>query len=193
MAANRFQVSAAGDSILPRDRFVNTLYFEDIGTSDQDGLCLDLAHIFDSFWYSPGNREIVVKSYEVGPPPNFPIGEAILNPGLAPISGCPREVSLCLSFYAGQNVPRKRGRIYLSIAAASIVPGVRPSGTVTAKALALGDKFAALGGADVSWNVHSHTTGEDHEVSNVWVDDEWDTVRSRGLRATTRVIDSTGS
>jgi hypothetical protein len=36
------------------------------------------------------------------------------------------------------------------------------------------------------WVVYSRKTGGDAQVTNVWVDDEWDTVRSRGLRGTVR-------
>jgi hypothetical protein len=193
MAAKRFQVAIAADTAFPRDRFVNTLYFEDIGTSDQDGLCNDLAHIFDSFWYSEGTREIWVKSYEVGPPPNFPIGEAKLNAGLNPPSSVPREVALCLSFHGGNNLPRQRGRIYLSAAGAVTAVSTRPANSLMQKAVDLGQHFADLGGADVSWNVHSQTTGEDIEVTTCFADDEWDTVRSRGLDPSYRITGTPGS
>jgi hypothetical protein len=34
--------------------------------------------------------------------------------------------------------------------------------------------------------VYSPTTGQTKKVEHWWVDDEWDTQRRRGLRATTR-------
>jgi hypothetical protein len=52
--------------------------------------------------------------------------------------------------------------------------------------MAVGDALGALGGVDVDWSVHSPTAGTTEKVEHYWCDDEWDTVRSRGLRATTR-------
>lgn len=193
MAADRFQVTAQMDSLLPEDAIVNTLYFEDIGTSDADGLCADLAQIFDTRVYTRGDTQITVKSYDVGAPPNFPKGEAVLNEGMVVDSATPREVALCLSFYSERNLPRQRGRIYIAIAGAVTSVGKRPAQGDLDRLKALAQDLANLGGADVSWNVHSQTTGQDHEVTHAWVDDEWDTMRSRGLKRTDRQTVATGS
>jgi hypothetical protein len=40
--------------------------------------------------------------------------------------------------------------------------------------------------AQTNWIVYSKVAGAGYGVSDYWVDDEWDTQRSRGLRATTR-------
>lgn len=193
MAADRYQVIMGADSPLARDVFVNTLYFEDIGTSDLDGTAHDLAQIYQDFWFN-SPREIRVKVYDVGVGPSGPPkGEAVINLGTTPASVIPREVAICLSFYAAPSTPRRRGRVYLPMPGSGLTLGVRPSTTVLEKATTLAGKFAALGGADVSWNVHSQTTGEDNEVTHAWCDDEWDTVRSRGLRPTTRSLVATGS
>lgn len=189
------QVSALMDSALARDRIVNVLHFEDQGTADWDGNCQDMAEIFRDHWYDNGAREIEVTAYDAeGPPPHFPKGHAVVNPGVVgAATGHPREVALCLSFYSERNLPRQRGRIYLTLNGTTHNPALRPNPTIMQKALDLGGFFAALGGVDVSWNIWSPTDHVGREVTNAWVDDEWDTVRSRGLRATTRLLAATGS
>jgi hypothetical protein len=184
------------DTAFARDKIVNVLHFEDVGiTNDWDGNCEALAHIYQDHWLDNGAREINVRAYDAeGAPPHFPKGEFTLNPGtVGPASSCPREVALCLSYYATRNLPRQRGRIYLPIAGTSHNPALRPNPTIMNKALAMGQFFADLGGADVSWNVWSTVDTQGREVTNTWVDDEWDTQRSRGLRATTRVQATPGS
>jgi hypothetical protein len=52
-------------------------------------------------------------------------------------------------------------------------------------------ELANLGGVDVQWCVYSPTTPGDmsdkfKQVTRGWIDNEWDTQRSRGLRATLR-------
>lgn len=186
----KFQVAQAADSVLARDYIVNTLHFNVArpfgGKADGDQLCLDLANIFQTTW-SASQREHRVRAYEVSPGPDGPpVGEAVINLGLAPASVIPREVALCLSYFAGVNTPRTRGRIFLNASIGLNGAGVRPNATALARALALVPKFAALGGVDVNWVVHSPTAQANPGVTNAWCDDEWDTVRSRGLRSTMR-------
>jgi hypothetical protein len=104
----------------------------------------------------------------------------------------PQEVALCLSFYAGRNLPRRRGRLYLGPFFAGEMAG-RPSLTQQNRLLDLASDLANLGGADVSWRVYSPTDGGNYPVSNAWVDNAWDTQRSRGLAPTGRVLRATGS
>jgi len=139
--------------------------------------------------YAGGNKPTTVKMYDAqAPAPNFPIASASGGPATAPGSGVPREVALCLSYYSAQNVKRRRGRLY--------VPGeivnlnavtVRPTNQQMTKCGALAQLLADAGGADVDWCVYSRLNDAAYSVSNWWVDDEWDTVRSRGLRSTTRL------
>ena len=194
MPLYRMQVAAAADTAFPRDRLVNTLHFDDAGvTSDPESLCQDLLDVFQAGWYSPsGAREIRVSAYEVGDP-GPPVATVVENEGTAPVSATVREVALCLSYYAGENRPRRRGRIYLPVLAQGAENGARPREGLLTAALALGDAFAGLGGADVDWVLYSPTESAHFDVTNTWVDDEWDTIRSRGLRPTTRVSGTPGS
>jgi hypothetical protein len=183
----RFQVAAQMDSTLPRDSLVNTLYFNDQGfTEDADGLCADLNAIFRSIWYL-NPTQIVTTAYPVGAPPQYPVGRAETDVGSSPASSCPREVALCLSFYAERNLPRQRGRIYLPICGSTVSPSTaRPNNDLMTRVLSLSDAFSDLGGIDVDWQVYSPTDGQGRNITNAWVDNEWDTIRSRGLRGSTR-------
>lgn len=181
-------VSSCADTILARDRTVNTFHLnkEGLGTGDADALAADAIGVFQQ-WY--GNaREIRCDVYEArGPAPHFPVGSAIVNEGVAPQSASAREVAVCLSYYGERNLPRTRGRMYLGVGSA----GLNSNGpfiptSFRGFALDLADGIAGLGGLDVDWQVYSPTSDAAENVQHAWVDDEWDTIRSRGLRATTR-------
>lgn len=189
----RFQVAAQMDTTLPRDALVNTLHF-DVATVlvDADALCEDLAEVFATGWYA-NPTQIVVNAYEIGPPPNFPVGHAEMNMGLSPESSCSREVAICLSYYAERNLPRQRGRIFLPLCGTSYSDSApRPPEAQMQQALDLAGGFADLGGVDVDWQVYSPTDGQGRNVTNAWVDDEWDTIRSRGLRGSMRLMETVG-
>lgn len=183
------QVAIAADSVLARDRIVNTLYFNAALGMDTDGadtLCADLATIYHTNWLQGVAHEINVRAYEVKTGPDGPpIGSHTKNLGIAPPAGRPREVALCLSYFATHNRPRSRGRIYLPPLGHTMAG--RPTDAALQAAIALVPKFAALGGADINWVVHSRVSNTNPGVTNAWVDDEWDTQRSRGLRSTKRL------
>jgi hypothetical protein len=192
MPLYKFQVSVAADSTAPRDRIVNTFHLNreailNPGPLGGDALATDCCNMFRDAWYGP-TREITTKIYNVGSPPNYPVGQKTINMGLAPASAGPREVSLCLSYYGARNLPRTRGRLYLPIYASihGTAFGVRPVGSVRTSALGVATGIAALGGIDMDWQVYSPTTGDHENVQVAYVDDEWDTQRRRGLRPTTR-------
>jgi hypothetical protein len=189
----RMQVEFGADSALPKDSLVITPHFNDTGAgTDPDGLAQDLADGLTAV--SDAARQIKVTAYDAqGTPPVFPQAQAIANAGSFPPSQVPREIALCFSFYSEQNRPRYRGRLYLPwVLKGGQSPGLRPSMT-TANTLGstLASLFSGLGGADVDWVVYSRVDDEARKVSNWWIDDEWDTVRSRGLRPTTRATGST--
>jgi len=182
----KLQTQIWSDSTLPRDSFVITPHFNDQGVgSDPQQLCEDLAAVIDTWVGLP--HQITVKAYDAqGTVPVFPAGEATINTGASSASATPREVALCLSFYGGRNLPRQRGRLYLP--APYLGPtAARPTLAQMNKVGTLAAGFADLGGVDVDWCVFSRTTDTAHAITNWWVDDEWDTVRSRGLRTVTRV------
>jgi hypothetical protein len=184
----RLQTAVWYDSTLPRDASIITPHFNDtLPGSDPQGLCDDLADALADF--VEGTPQIVIKAYDAqGTPPVFPQGTAERNVGLAPASGGPREVALCLSFRGDQNVATKRGRLYIpySWLSPSAPAGVRPSSLIRDSVALLVPIFTGLGGTDVDWGVYSRKNDSFASAKHWWVDDEWDTIRSRGLRATTR-------
>lgn len=190
----KLQVEWAGDSILPRDVFCITPHFNDSGvTSDPDGLCEALATALAA---KSGitTRQLRIRAYDAqGTPPVYPAGEAIRNVGSSPASTLPREVAVCLSFYSTRNIPTQRGRLFIphELCKGSVSTGVRPASSQRAEVMAFGPIFANLGGPDVDWVVYSRKLDTAFPVTNYWVDDEWDTMRSRGLRATTRDLATT--
>lgn len=193
MPIYRMQCQIAADTTLPRDYCVITPHFEDTGLgSDPQGLCEDLAAGLSAAWPS---REIRVTSYDAqGTPPVFPNGTAVENEGDSPAASAPRELAVCLSFYADRNLPRQRGRLYIPhflYNSTYSATGRPSSGERTAIADDLVELFADLGGVDVDWVVYSRTDDEARKVSNWWIDDEWDVQRSRGLRATERTSGTT--
>ena len=189
----KLQTAFTMDSALPRDVLVITPHFNDAGVgTDPQGLCDDLAAALSAWWTVTG--QITVTAYDAqGTPPVYPQGSATVNPGGAPPSAVPREIAVCLSFYSVRNIPRQRGRLYIPFcvpnsAGVGGTGGVRPNASLQAKVGALAPIFADLGGVDVDWSVYSRTDDVARPVTNWWVDDEWDTVRSRGLRSTDRIV-----
>lgn len=177
---------------LARDAAVNTVWFNDTGTgTDPQNIADDVRDLYVS---NLGQASpIEVKVYDHADAKPRPVkGRAVANIG-AGGGGAqePREVALCLSFYADRNIPRHRGRIYLPAYLMTAVDmGQRPSNAAMDAVLAFATKsnnsFPDVGGVDVTWCVFSRKDGVARKVTAGWVDDEWDTVRSRGLRATKR-------
>jgi len=189
------QISQWMDSILPRDAMVMSPHFENTGgiftDNDWGGFAGALADAVVGYSNPGENKQTVVTIYPAtGTPPLFPLAQARRNEGLAPAAGQPREVALCLSYYSGQNRPRRRGRLYLPVVATGLggAMALRPTAANRAKVLSFGSLLADAGGADIDWVVWSRMDQVARPVSNSWVDDEWDTVRSRGLRPTTRTL-----
>jgi len=193
MALALFQVAVGADTGLPRDRIVNTLSFN-VGLGldptagvDWQDLCHDLADVYKNHWHtSPIETTVTAYNHE-GSAPHYPLGTWTNDVGNHQPSASPREVALCLSFYADHNTPRHRGRIYLCPATAHATQlGTIPTETLMQKALDMATEFKNLGGANVDWQVWSKTDNTGRNVQEAYVDNEWDTVRSRGFRATTR-------
>lgn len=190
----RLNVETYGDSVLPRDAMTITPHFNDGGVgSDPQGLCDDLADAMVTYWSTA--RQVEVTAYDAqGTPPVVPQGYAIRNAGVAPASLWPREVAVCLSFFSEFNRPRLRGRLYVPVApmpGQAAYHGGRPGTDCRQKVGDLAPILQDLGGLDVDWCVYSRVDDEARAVTDWWVDDEWDTIRSRGLRATTRLTGTT--
>jgi hypothetical protein len=144
----------------------------------------------------------VVKLYNMAEPEPGRLPYHVTPFTFTPVnSHFPAEVALCLSFRAspevGANPRRRRGRIFLGPMAANsadilshdLRPKAATRGTIGAAALVMG--LGVSGAARHA--IYSPTTDvtaslEDsfHDVEDYWIDDSFDTVRSRGARPTTR-------
>lgn len=171
------------DSALPRDVIQMTPHYN--GTDPQALANALKANLIANA--NVGTKPFKVTIYDAKkPPPSYPLATAEQT-GTAPGSTTARELALVLSYYAQFNRPTLRGRIYLPLLllGGGTVP-VRPSGSLITAALGWKSVFGAGLPPSTFWCVYSRKTGGDAQVTNVWVDDEWDIVRSRGLRGTTR-------
>ena len=180
------ELSTAATAI---DYVVNTFYLdtdEPPGTGDPQQLCVDAAALFAGYRSIPEGYDVIrVRAYDMSDAiPRLPRGEATGAPIDSGVGG-PREVALCLSYYAEVNQPRRRGRMYIGPwhQAAMLE---RPNATNRGYLATLAEGISGLGGINVQWVQFSPTTGEFHNVTDYWIDDEWDTMRSRGLEGTTR-------
>jgi hypothetical protein len=187
MTLMKIQVNRSADSPFPRHRLVNTLHFEsDVDPVAQEALLNAVLDAYIATWSTLQSREWIARSYEVGPPPQYPVAEVVRNEGFAPVSGVPREIALCLSFFSERNVPRQRGRLYLPLLENSNALAVRPSPTQMADAMALGQALFDISAAGATWGIYSQSDDVWRPVTHIWVDNEWDTMRSRGLDADAR-------
>jgi len=136
----------------------------------------------------------LIKFYEVGgAAPNYPKFERNFNLATSPGGlDMPGEVALCVSYYAAQATTvlraRRRGRIYISGWSEAANTDGRPiAGACTQLRDAFSDyveAFNAIGGLEACvWSRANNTT---YAIDTVWVDNEWDTLRSRGGKSTVR-------
>lgn len=195
----RAQVACAVGTTLPRDTMQVTPCFRHQAilpteSPDWQNLADDLLEIFTGWAVGAATRQWVVKLYQIGlPKPNRPKAIAMANVGLSAEAGSFREMAVCLSFTAGNNLPQNRGRLYLPrIWLNSGAPGVRPLPAELDRVELLPPLLAGLGGVDVDWGVWSPTQAAFSRAERWWVDDEYDVQRKRGLRPTTRREGTTG-
>jgi hypothetical protein len=199
----RVMVSLQDKSGLAKDQYVNTLYYEPVlGNPD---LNVDVTVKVKAFYYaiaqyfSPciATDGHTIKLYAVGAPldtPPFYTTEF----AIPPTSGAPlpNEVASCLSFkgafHAGWNKQSTRGRIYLgplnttstaSIANESGIPG---QGFVDAVMAAGALMYGGMKTASGPWVIYSKLHLASTPITELSMNNEWDTQRSRGKVATVR-------
>lgn len=174
-----------------KDWMSNTLYFseDNVGTEpDYAALATDVLAVYQAFPGTSGSR-IEVRAYNLAdatPRPEKAFVSAQKS-GARPTG--PPQIALCLSYYADRNLPRQRGRVYLGPFSTS---APRPDAVQMQNVLTMATGFADVGGANVDWSVYSPTTaasGGDGTMSitDAWVDDSWDVIRSRKLDPTGRI------
>jgi hypothetical protein len=183
MATYKATLSFPLDSMLPRDRVQITPHFAgDNPTALGNAL---KTNIQAQPGYTTG-APFTVKIYDATKAaPNPPLYETEVA-GTPPITTKPREIALCLSYYSTWNRPRYRGRLFLPAHFVSGAITLRPSAQQLTDAMSWANVLITGMPPGHNWVLYSPTRHAMDGVTNYWVDDEWDVVRSRGLRGTTR-------
>lgn len=195
MAQYRVQIYQRATGGIPRDDIVNSFYLDtDLdGIFDADEGATGLLHDAVALWTSPdlplSNQAswISGKAYNLADPePREPVAEVswLASSAQRPASG-PRDVALCLSYFADRNLPRNRGRMYIGPLPSQNLT-MRPDSTLRGALANLAEGISGLGGPNVQWVQRSTVLNRFANVTDYWIDDEWDTQRRRGLRASTR-------
>lgn len=185
-------------SDLPIDHVTNTLHFDTdspftwldqaLEGLNETQLAIDLRNVFRDRWFHTNGMGVEVKMYDLQDPIPRPVrGHANWAALTGQNSGAPapREVACCLSFRGATNTKRTRGRIFVGPYTAAQT-NERPSEGVTGNLMTLAQGIANLGGIDIDWCVRSSFGNAMHPVKFCWADNEWDTIRSRGLKPTSR-------
>lgn len=185
MPVYRASIGFSFDSALPRDwEYINPCFT----SSDATALANQLKTNLIANTSVGANTPFVVKIYDAHKaPPSYPVATASQG-GTFRASTRPRELALCLSFYAGLNRPRFRGRVFIP---GSLIAGgtaARPTTVQQQEALDWSNTFMNNLAPNHMWTVYSKRDGQGYVVSNAWVDDEWDIQRRRGLRGTSRLL-----
>ncbi len=184
MPIYRVQMAFPFDSALPKDLVTINPHFN---APDPSALLAALKANLIA-WVAVGTHPFTLKAYDAAtPPPSYPVATAQQLGTPMPSAG-PREIALCLSYYTTYNRPRYRGRLYIPYTWLGGQAQMRPSQTQIDNAIAFKTEVLAKAlPATANWVVWSHVEKKSMGgVSDVWVDDEWDTMRSRGLLPTTR-------
>lgn len=187
MATYRVQIGFQLDSALPKDLVtMNPHYAGDNPQALADALKANLIANSAVAQAVP----FLIKVYDaLKGVPSYPLYSTSNGAGFSPTNK-PREVALCLSYYAIWNRPSFRGRLYIPGAFVGSSMDVRPTSGQMAAAIAWKNVFGKNLPANHTWGVFSRKTQQISAVSHVWCDDEWDTMRSRGLKSTTRVTET---
>lgn len=198
----RAQISVAADTGFPRDRQVITPHFVS-GTATAQQLADKLGA--GMLTYLKASYDVTVNIYleDWAPPgtPHPPLASGQYGTkGNTITSQSPREVALCLSYYAGVNAKRSRGRLYVPhtwIYRNSTSPNPAPATPTAADQTAAQNIWTQVllpcyTTLSVIWVVASRADKNAKMVSAWWVDNEWDTQRRRGMKSTARTTGITG-
>lgn len=211
----RAQVRIQNASTLPEDVVVNTFHFRssallvgvDIETADD---ALNTLYTGMQELASPALGDFDCTFYDlVDPEPRTPV---IVSPHTWDTTGgtaMPNEVAVCASFHAspasGVALGRRRGRIYLGPFNTGIMATGTFGGQVATTPLTdlqnLWDQFFdSLSTGSCIWSIFSPTTAgpapwteaellaSTFPVVGGHIDNAFDTMRSRGINATSRVV-----
>lgn len=188
MALYRLQFASFKNGALPVDWDINVIYYEVPGAtlSDADMEAISAALVPAYSEMPVANGHFDLRWYDMGDPLPRPIKHHYTHAGTDFTAG-PRQVALCLSYFATRNLPRQRGRLYIGPFTAITANTEIPAGTLETELLDFGTAISAIGDAHAAnWAVYSVKDATARAITDLWVDNGWDTQRRRGLAATTR-------
>lgn len=182
----RAQISFQYDTAFPRDAIsINPHYNGDNAQALADVLKTNLLAVPKIGATTP----FKVRVYDAEKaPPSYPLGQAE-NVASPKLTSSPREVALCLSYYATWNRPGFRGRVFIPSFWISGSLGLRPTNAQQLEVVAMKNIFKSGLPSGTIWEVWSPTLKQGSGISHVWCDDEWDTMRSRGMKSTSRILE----
>lgn len=186
MGILRAQIAFQFDSVLPQDQIMITPHY--LGpTTGTDVLADALSTNLKATTGLSASVPFTIKLYNAeGTPPHYPLSTKVNGTG-SNFTTQNRDVALCLSYYATFNRPRWRGRMYIPAFLAGGSIGLRPTNAQMTQIGAWANTLGKNLPSGFQWALYSKTRGSAEVVTNWWVDDEWDTVRTRGMKPTTRV------
>lgn len=204
----RAQVVLPHVSGVPKDNVVNTFHFSGDMAGEVDHQLVHARIVgFYNTLQSPGfsvasllSRAIdrtlnkaKIKTYTLGPGPEGAPDLITSWTPAAPYSQSllPAEVALCLSYFAGENSVRRRGRIYLGPLIGDVVDvdattGRAFVGEPMRRTIARSAQGLINAPGNPSWAVYSRVDNVARLVTGGWVDDAFDTQRRRGERPVVR-------
>lgn len=175
--------------------FRHQLDILDLNGPDWQTLANDLRTAIDGWTVSAGATKVQLYELKAGPS-GPPKAVSELNPTAYRDTFGPPQAAIALSYFGSQNVKRKRGRLYIPPALTGITSAQFGSKLVPAairtKVGALVPIFSGLGGLTVDWIVWSRVSQSASKVTDWWVDDSWDVIRSRKIAGTARSTGTTG-
>lgn len=199
MANYRCQVIIHTDDGLAANYSTNTLYFN----ADSDAVLPDIETALETLYSSWGSyfgQQVEQNGHEfkwynmADVEPRAPVRETIWdltsNPSGTPL---PPECAITVSFQgvkvSGLPQARRRGRIFLGpLDITTVETDGRVVGTAVSSIRNAAQTFliASDTATDWRWQVFSPTDDGFVDIDNGWVDNEFDTIRSRGRVATVR-------
>lgn len=214
MSTIRVQLTIPRDSGIPADAVVNTFHWFKVGAvnpaTDGDVIIAALTDAWnvdhgDGFslvtalasYMKPESAHI--RMYDLADPePRTPIRDEDLLFGSGGTGELPGEVALCMSYAvtreSGEVAARNRGRIYFgpfSDSRDQVETNVdsRPANALRGALASFGNVLIAANTADLYWTVYSEVDAEAKgPVTHGWIDNAWDTQRSRGAKANARTL-----
>ena len=212
MALVRAIVSLERTTLLPKDRCVNTFHFTTALPAVSSTEKIDILDAVTEFYNLPvpnGNQPSTflsdtlksglfhtAKLYNLDDPePRPPIAERLFSLAFPATQSLPGEVALVLSMkgepVAGGTPARRRGRLYMGPLGGNAVTldsegDARPATNCMSTFLQAGQRLRD--DASTNWVIYSRRGFNTVVITDLWIDNAFDTQRRRGASATSRLV-----